>query len=463
MRHRGRTAYCLSLPGSVRPIHGTIYNIFPEIEAVHGAYYFPIIDAIYQGNRNATADQWAEQWMHEQTHAVLAQSLVTCQQRELAFRLLAEIADFLTRPRKTGYRLRIPSFIIRQGKQHDPHLAVLADQLDGLFQATEMIQEIIAATLQVEMYGWSSPRAKAVERRMKQRLQLQNTVHQSTQLELVGKIVREFLQVYRHIGPEGAFQLGRYALNTLALTPETALERLRTAVQVAAGFAGADPREGGIDPAKRTQFAFQLVEYLDNHLPDYQLGACPLAGACLSQRLRESGQARRKAAPHAADIRLVGADMMDDLRCNPKAIFLPRDGLVPIEAMREAYTNAIEAMQRVGAEVTPAAELTFQDWPLIYLTLIDDQPDKHRVVALPLRADEALPESDQEMIRKLMALEALRQQMWHGDGPYCVCHPYPHDECMYRSLLKHVWEQTEPDPDWEASGWKQEDRKPQCI
>jgi hypothetical protein len=55
--------------------------------------------------------------------------------------------------------------------------------------------------------------------------------------------------------------------------------------------------------------------------------------------------------------------------------------------------------------------------------------------------------------------EALRQQLFAGEGPYCLCYPNPREECPYQSVLRDLWEFTEPDAT--GSAWKRQ--KPACL
>jgi hypothetical protein len=60
-----------------------------------------------------------------------------------------------------------------------------------------------------------------------------------------------------------------------------------------------------------------------------------------------------------------------------------------------------------------------------------------------------------------LVFEALWEQLYFGEGPFCFCAPYVPDDCPYQPVLAQVWQQTKPDPEWK-SNWKQ-GNPPFCI
>ncbi len=60
-----------------------------------------------------------------------------------------------------------------------------------------------------------------------------------------------------------------------------------------------------------------------------------------------------------------------------------------------------------------------------------------------------------------LLFEALWQQLYQGEGPFCFCAPYISENCSYRSMLAKVWQQTKPDPEG-TMNWKTGD-PPECI
>jgi hypothetical protein len=59
-----------------------------------------------------------------------------------------------------------------------------------------------------------------------------------------------------------------------------------------------------------------------------------------------------------------------------------------------------------------------------------------------------------------LLFEALWEQLYQGEGPFCFCAPYLPEDCPYRSVLAKLWQQTKPDED--GQHWKLGD-PPECI
>jgi hypothetical protein len=87
-------------------------------------------------------------------------------------------------------------------------------------------------------------------------------------------------------------------------------------------------------------------------------------------------------------------------------------------------------------------------------------PDKNAHKVGNVRLSELIDHLDTS-VEMTLVFEALWEQLYLGEGPFCFCAPYVPDDCPYQPVLAQVWQQTKPDPKWKPN-WKQGD-PPFCI
>src|SRR5438552_1976749 len=120
-----RTRIPLVRPSVVLPlsqgiiVDGIIHNPFPETnidrdvrDGTLRAYYFPVIDAMYLPIKTIAQQkepEFSSAARHEEVHAMVADSLAVCAQREMSFSLLDAVVDFVAKASE-DWRLLIPSF-----------------------------------------------------------------------------------------------------------------------------------------------------------------------------------------------------------------------------------------------------------------------------------------------------------------------------------------------------------------
>jgi hypothetical protein len=445
----------------------SIYNVFPDIrDPRRRGYYLPVIDAVYLPiiyHYQLMNPQVHSRALHETTHAIVADTLVSCKLRELAFLFTGMALDFIMETDEPGYRLLVPSFRMVGPQEEDDGLAKIAAEYDELYAATEVIHEIVAHTVEVEAEGYS--RAKVME--------------SITDYLQDDRLLNAFLDVYEQIGPSGACALASHVLNTAellewsrqdGLARAKVLERFQQVLRSVRGFKKDYPREGS--DLDRLSSCLSFYEYLNENLPGYNHGRCPLAGACLGDHLRSVGQfvvqhsTSLGVPPRAGHIFQGGADVMGYMQCDYQGLEFGKQPLpdITIEALRSILVDKPVVTERAGLETRQSYV-----WPLFNLFLNKDQG--YTTVGLDhRRLDNAFrergigkPRLDPSSVLGVLALEAQRQQWWRAEGPRCFCYPLQVEDCHIKTTLAEVWKRTARDHAWEESeNWKSED-PPECI
>lgn len=422
-----------------------IYNVFLDIEEpFERAYYLPVIDAVFlppMKSTNFRKKMLAVAW-HERTHSIQAQTVSGCEQRALATEFLSDLVNFATSISHSDIRISVPSFkVINPREDIIVDLANIADRFDSLSTATEVVQEIVALTVALDGQEWNRARSRQV---------IERVIAELTDAPVP---IDDFLDVYEHVGILGACTLGFYALNEHGLTPERALSRLRQAIQVANQFTHPDTND--TTPFGQIFVQSRLVEHLTRTLPDCNWLACPLAGSCLPlhlDSLRASGEHDRSSSL-GDRVLSNGAALMRYVRCN-RVQTVQEGGALPRRA-KITLQELIRDKPHLAKHLAIDNRSTYS-WPLLNLRLTEvDQRNHHWVVARRYQQGELLRES---WLPSAVMLEALRQQMWAGQGPHCFCYPFPQEDCGYRSLLHQIWDCTEGDS---MSQWKKQ--RPVCL
>jgi hypothetical protein len=458
MRQRNNSVYFLKDASHIIQEDAPSHMILPEIRNLDGACYFPIIDGIYQGLSDVSADTFAEQWLHELTHAVLANSYIVCEQRYLSYLLLSNVIDVLQQMSGTTSKLLLPSFVIMRGAETDIKLAEIADRCSEAFAVAEMVQEIVAGIVQFEIYGWSAEQERRVRSYLTETLfRAFGDAHQWDYY------VPELIDVYKRIGPEGVITLGRYALNAPGLTRSDAMKRLSLSIKIARVFQGGNPQIGGGDVVERARIGWEFIEYLNQNLPDFNSGTCPLAGECLPLRLATSMPIGEAELISDEGLRALGITMMNELRCHTTKLWVPRDGLIPPEAIKQTYQTLLEATGENAVDQNIQPSPAIADWPLVHLTKMESTEAARKVLVMPPASANTYQYPSLDLAYDLVRIEAIRQQMWRGEGPYCVCLPHQQASCQFKRFVYLLWEHTERDLEWSSSNWKREHMKPECL
>ena len=440
---------------------GDVYNIFPYIkdpkhfdEGKARAYTLPSMDAIFVPILHEE-----ELWRipsyvrHEQGHCLLCNNMVTCEERALGAQLVGMVWKFLF-DADDDVRLLIPSFTIVGPAGKDFELQRLADQLDKLYEAREAVHEIVAHAIQAGINYWDRNKAK----------QLIREAVADTLLD--EKALDGFLDVYEKLGPMAACAVGLYALNTVDLTQQRALARFKHATEVVRAI---KPKKHGLFGAfsRHTNY-IRFVLHLDNNLPDYNRGYCPLARACLpsrldswSESLTDRSQEDGDLVPSvgecaAALVYSISAMRMRENRCDRDNQLAQRKSLFSLSGH-----EIIRFFDPKALETEP--ELPERD--VITLFLIEHENCDYRYTIGFTPEQKARPLVDlSETDFWIVALEASLQQMMCGEGPLCLCYPHQPADCPYRPILQRMWDRTEPDlnPEW-GNNWKLSNKKPRCI
>ena len=258
---------------------GDVYNIFPYIEnPVHmdegnaRAFTLPgIIDAIFFPITDIDELQRIPNHVrHEMGHCILCSTMITCEQRAFGTKLLAKVWKFIF-DADDDMQLLIPSFTIVGPGGKVSELQRLAKYLDGVYEAQNAVHEIVAHAMQAGIYYWDRNIARQHIRKV--------VDHQHVD----EKALDNFLDVYEKLGPMAACAIGHYALNAVGLTQRCALARFNHAAEVVNAI---KPRKPGIVGGfSRLANYLRFLRYLNDNLPDYNMGRCPLTGACLSKVL----------------------------------------------------------------------------------------------------------------------------------------------------------------------------------
>jgi hypothetical protein len=442
---------------------GEIYNAFPDIrDPRKTAYYLPVIDTVYLPityDDDLLNPQIQSRAWHEDVHSRLHNTFIGCHMRELAFWIIGMVVDFIMDTDDSGYQLLVPSLKMVCPNGEDDRLTWLASRYDELFEAAEVINEILAHTVQVEKEGYS--RARAEE---------ESANHMEDD-----ELLEEFLDVYEQIGPAGSLALAAHVLNSAeleewctqdGLARAKVLERFQQVLRLVRGFKRQYPR--GTSAVNRLSFNLSFIEHLGQNLPGYIGERCPLAGACLSNGLRRLGQliVENSTALNMGRIFKNSGDYMGFIRCNYAGL---ESEINPIEESTKDFYNRMLLDIPELAERWNLENRQTYIWPLFYLARVEFQDTI--TIGWDLRRHEsALNEQgtgnfypDRSFLRGILIAEALRQQWWRAEGPRCFCYPFHGEGCPLKETMELVWKKTAPDPEWEeAENWKSED-PPECI
>jgi hypothetical protein len=248
--------------------------------------------------------------------------------------------------------------------------------------------------------------------------------------------------------------LARYALNKTQLSKEMALLRFLKVLQIARRF------ESKSDTGCENILSF--IEYLNQNLPDYNEGRCPREGNCLASELKLTAQLTFSGKPSV--VMLDGASIMRHLGCEQKKSFvfsditgnvaIPNFGLQWLKPLFRIFTDSWGG--KPFLEATDAL-------PRIFLTLVKNQTNGYQVTLAPNTFDKTVArfKAANVNIADVFLYEALWEQLSQGGGPLCFCDSDIREDCPYRPVLAKLWQQTEPDPDWEQN-WKKSE-PPECI
>jgi hypothetical protein len=445
---------------------GDVYNIFPflrdpdskkrafpmdrafTLSGIIDAAFFPI-------DHEGELQRIPREVRHEKVHCILCSTMVTCEERALGAQLLGKAWKFLC-DADADVRLLIPSFTIVGPAGKDFELQSLADRLDKLYEAGYAVQETVAHVIQAGTRYWDRSKAK----------QLVREVVADDLLD--DKALDGFLDVYEKLGPMAACVVGHYTLNAVGLTQRSALARFKHATEVVRAI---KPRKPGIlGGFSRMNNYLRFACYLDDNLPDYNKGRCPLAGACLSKALhawadsltdrsREDGDPAPSLGDHAAAfVYRKSACRMRENRCE-------RDE--QLDQSKRLYGLFSGSGLEIINWFDPKALLDTQekaperDVIVLFLIEHEDSDYKYTIGFTPEQKNKPLVELNENDFW-LFALEASLQQMVCGEGPLCLCYPHQPAKCPYRPFLQLIWDRTDPDPEWE-NNWKQPNKKPRCI
>lgn len=279
-----------------------------------------------------------------------------------------------------------------------------------------------------------------------------------------GHLCNNLLDVYERHGETVADDLARYALDWYNLTTVETLQRFDDALQFALTLPPFPPKE---DWAEYFATAWDFTEYFAKNLPGYQGGFCPITGNCLSMRLQkelEEEGAREQINPWMA--MYGGTILMRQIRCG--RFDIPEPKLVPslvMMAVNDVRTELTEHMSDVLAVLDGRSP--HEEWIRYFLAqpVGDEEPGKPRYRTGTKQSFIISPYGDEshETMMEPTAMgtcfEALRQQLFAGEGPYCLCYPNPQKNCPYQSVLQDLWDFTEPDTT--GSAWKRQ--KPACL
>ena len=447
---------------SNKELKGDVYNIFPYIEdPKERAYMLPgIIDGTFFP---IELQRIVNTVNHEISHFILSSAMVTCEERALGAQLLGKVWNVLI-DADDDTHLLIPSFTIVGPARKVFELKRLAERLRKLVDAREAVHEIVARTMEVGRKEWDRNKAKWLIRRV-----VDDALFDDKALD-------GFLNVYENLGAIGALFIGHYALNAVRLTQRSALERFKRATKVACNFKPKDRQAAGpglLALARLLSYS-DFVLYLDSKLPGYHKARCPLAGFCLPRRLDSwaeslTNQSSEDGNPvpsmgerAAAAVYDQCAFRMRESRCDREEQLAQGNELFP-ESMQEilrwldpealstmGYETILDSEYPLGRAVTPLALIEHDNCDYQFTVGVTREEKERPLVEIS------------PAMFGLFMLEASLQQMMYGEGPLCLCYPHQPANCPYRSLLRRMWDCTEPDPEWENT-WKQPKRKPRCI
>ena len=351
-------------------------------------------------------------------------------------------------------QLLIPSFTIVGPAGKVFELQNIADRLDNLYEAQSAVHETVARVLQIGRKDWDRNKAKQL-------------IREEVDLNLLdGKTLDGFLDVYEKLGPMAACAVGHYALNATGLTQRSALARFKHATEVVHAI---KPRKLGILDAFSRRMDYQrFVRYLNGVLSDYNMGRCPLNGACLSKTLDAwseslTDRSKEDGTPvpslgerMAAFVYRKSADQMRENRCDLDERFAQDHKSI-------FFHSGLEIMRWFN-EKAPFRdpEGTEPDLVKLFLIELDNCDYKYTVSFDPKVKARPLVELYKDDFW-IVAFEASLQQMMCGEGPLCLCYPHQPANCPYRPILQRMWYCTSPDPEWGESNWKLSQKKPQCI
>ncbi len=461
-----RSPKCEATRANIRVGEVIIQNIFPEIaEPASRAYYLPIADAAYipfVDEKDLIGDLQIALW-HEVTHSIIATAHVSCIQRVAAFTLMSAVISHVTGP-DDGWRLLLPSFVMLDpvGGRHT-EFSQAADHLDAMFEITGLIQEIATGVIIGISLGSSQQAIKA---------QIQESV---TDLGL-GKYVRwdatlsnlidDVIKLGEKVGDGGILAVAKHALNTTDLSLSNVLIRLRRSMKIAYSF----PYDLSTQISRydREILHRQMLVFIDRTLPEYNGGYCPLAitGTCHSKALQAFGEqllqeAQANRAPRdSAENTLLGAQLMDAALCGwqqrawkEQRLFVPTFYLEDIKfhAEKDSRIKSLFKFEEFGTYSAPLIKIRLKK-----LT----NGEFRQVLSYSPSGDDNKDREFEYMAAQVFFLEALRQQLWAGKGPICLCKPESKESCPNREILKQLWDRTEPDPEW-GSEWKQS--RPACF
>lgn len=443
---------------SRQELKGDVYNIFPYIyDPKHRAFtLLSIIDAtFFPISQEGELKRISSIANHEVGHFILGSAMVTCEERALAAKLLGMVWNFLI-DADDDVQLLIPSFTIVGPARKVFELQMLAERLDKLFEAREVVHELVARAMQIGRKDWDRDKAKQLIRSF------------AADDLFSEKALDGFLDVYEYLGPMAACSIGHYALNTARLTQGSALARFKHATEVARTFRPKDRQAAS--PLARLAGYLEFVKHLDTNLPGYNMARCPLAGACLPSRLDTwveslTNQSRDEGKPvpskgerAAVAVYQQSAFRMRESRCNREEQLTQGNEVLPDSVQEILRWFDPEVLSILGYEIQ---ESTVRALTPLALIEHENSNYKYTIGITHEEKDKSLSEISPGMFGIFM-LEASLQQMMRGEGPLCLCYPHQPASCPYRPLLQLMWDCTEPDPEWE-NNWKQPKKKPRCI
>ena len=443
-------------------LKGDVYNIFPDIYDPKNRA-FTLLGLIEATFFPTLCEEEVERIphipKHEVGHIILGAAMVTCEGQALATYILAHVLNFLSVAGGAS-KLLIPSFTVVGPLREVFILKPIADALDKLADARITVHEIVAHTMQE---GWRyfvrEYARRSIRRVVDDALLDENTVE-------------GFLDIHEKLGPMGSCSIGHYALNASGLTTESSLERFKRAIAVARTF-NLDRWEPifwqGTDPVAGLVGYVEFLKHLDNNLPGHNMGRCPLAGACvpkaldtyvdgLTQRSNDEGNAFRWGERNAASVCRISAQLMREGRCGREEKSAQGNDMLPDSVLEILRWYNPHALAILGYNRKEAA---IRSLPILGLIEHDNCDYKYTIGITREEKERSLGEISPSIFGYLM-LEALLQQMIHGEGPLCLCYPHQPDNCTYKPLLQRLWDCTEPDPEWE-NNWKKPAQKPPCI
>lgn len=262
------------------------------------------------------------------------------------------------------------------------------------------------------------------------------------------RLVDEFLRLFQRAGPWLSLHLARYALNTHNLTPVQAVARLEQVTQAGMAIDGDLLYQGILSPPTEKNPVFR---YLSDHLPGFSTTKCPLRlplDEATGVRGGDGPVTNLSVKDHEGFVYKFpdGLNYLPSPSCPAFLIAKPENPITRMGAQWMWYTNDIDALRDLD------------------LFLAEEQGERS-VQFISGALDERL--MDFAELMDVIVLEALRQQMWQGDGPRCIW-PVPSPDCAghremcrQRDLLARLWQRTAPAPGWGSEHWKRV--MPPCI